>query len=114
MDEETLDHLLVAAENPDIVKEFAATNLSKELEPVARRPGVVPYVKRAAQLVIDRLHGWDVLSAIRVPNSSFIPAREVLRDLKPIGFDQTPFGGVSRTTWNDIAFGPGAFRVIDF
>ena len=57
MDEDTLDHLLVAAANPDIAKEFAAANLSKELEAIASRPGVEPYVKRAAQRVIDCLHG---------------------------------------------------------
>jgi hypothetical protein len=64
---DTLDHLLVAAANPD--KEFASANLSKELGAIASRPGVVTYVKRAAQ--IDRLRGWDVLSAaIRDPDSS--------------------------------------------
>lgn len=90
MDDDTLDHLLVAAANPDIAKEFAAANLSKELEAIASRPGVVPYVKRAAQRVIDRLRGWEVLSAaIRDPDSSFIPAREVLRDL---GSDESSFG----------------------
>jgi hypothetical protein len=92
MDEDTLDLLLVAAANPDIAKEFTTANLSKELEAVASRPGVVPYVKRAAQRVIDRLHGWDVLSvAIRAPDSSFIPASEVLRDL---GSDESSFGVV--------------------
>jgi len=40
--------------------------------------------------VIDRLRGWDVLSAaIRDPDSSFIPAREVLRDL---GSDESSLG----------------------
>jgi len=51
---------------------------------------VVRYVKRATQCVIDRLRGWDVLlAAIRVPDSSLIPAREVLRDL---GSDESSFG----------------------
>ena len=90
MDEDTLDHLLVAAANPDIAKEFTAANLPKELEAVANRPGVDPYVKRAAQRVIDRLHGWDVLSAaIQAPHLSFVPAKEVLRDL---GGDEASFG----------------------
>ena len=82
MDDNTLNHLLVVAANPDIAKEFTAANLSKELEAIASHPGVVPYVKRAAQHVIDRLHSWEVLSAvIWAPNSSFIPTREVLRDV---------------------------------
>jgi hypothetical protein len=90
MDEDTLDHLLVAAANPDIAKGFTAANLPKELEAVASRPGVDPYVKRAAQRVIDRLRGWDVLSAaIQAPHLSFVPAREVLRDL---GGDEPSFG----------------------
>src|SRR5882757_7987255 len=90
MDEDTLDYLLVAAANPDIAKEFTAANLSKELEAVAGRPGVDPYVKRTAQRVNDRLRGWDVLSAaIQAPDSSFVPAREVLRDL---GGDEASFG----------------------
>ena len=47
-------------------------------------------MKRAAQHVIDHLHSWEVLSAvIRAPNSSFIPAREVLRDL---GSNESSFG----------------------
>ena len=45
MGEDTLDHLLVVAANPDIAKDFAAANLSKELEAVPSRAGVVPYVK---------------------------------------------------------------------
>ena len=90
MDDDTLDHLLVAAANPDIAKELTAANLSKELETVASRPGSDTYVKRTAQRVIDRLRGWEVLSAvIRAPDSSFIPAREVLRDL---GSDEPSFG----------------------
>ncbi len=90
MDEDTLDHLLVAAANPDIAKEFTAADLPKELETVANRPGEDPFVKRAAQRVIDRLRGWEVLSAaIKAPDSSFIPAREVLRDL---GSDESSFG----------------------
>jgi hypothetical protein len=90
MDEDTLDYLLVGAANPDIAKEFTAAKLPKELEAVASRPGVDPYVKRAARRVIDRIRGWDVLSAaIRAPNSSFVPAREVLRDL---GSDESSFG----------------------
>ena len=90
MDDDTLDHLLVAAANPDIAKEFTVANLSKELEAIASHPGVIPCVERAAQRVIDRLHGWEVFSAvIRPPDSSFIPAREVLRDL---GSDESSFG----------------------
>ena len=90
MDNDTLDHLLVAAANPDIAKEFTTANLSKELEAIASRPGVVPYVKRAAQRVIDCLHSREVLSAvIRAPDSSFIPAREAPRDL---GSDESSFG----------------------
>ncbi|KAH9983532.1 hypothetical protein BJV74DRAFT_614460 [Russula compacta] len=90
MDEDTLEYLLVAAANPDIAREFTAANLPKELEAVAGRPGIDPYVKRAAQHVIDRLRGWEVLSAaIRQPDSSFIPARAVLRDL---GTDESSFG----------------------
>ena len=90
MDDDTLDHLLVAAANPDIAKEFTAANLSKELEAIASCPGVDPYVKRAAQRVIDRLHSWEVLSAvIRAPDLSFIPVREVLRDL---GSNESSFG----------------------
>ena len=45
MDDNTLDHLLVAAANPDIVKKFTVANLSKELEAIASCPGVVHYVK---------------------------------------------------------------------
>ena len=55
MDEDTLDHLVVQVENPDTAKEFAAAYLPKELEAISSRPGVVPYLKRAAQRVIDRL-----------------------------------------------------------
>lgn len=92
MDEDTLDHLLVAAANPDIAKAFAAANLPKELQAVASRPGVDPYVKRAAQRVIDRLRSWDALStAIQGANLSFVTAREVLRDL---GSDEASFGVV--------------------
>jgi hypothetical protein len=90
MDEDTVDHLLVAAANPDIAKAFTTANLKKELEEVASRQGVDPYVKRAAQRVIDRLCGWETLSAaIQATESSFIPAREVLRDL---GSDESSFG----------------------
>ena len=90
MDEDTLDYLLVAAANPDIARELTAANLPKELDAVASRPGVDLYAKRAAQRVIDRLHGWEVLSAaIREPDSSFIPARAILRDL---GSDESSFG----------------------
>ena len=68
------------AANPGIAKEFAG--IAAELEALASRPGMVPYVKRAAQRVIDRLRGWDVLStAIWDPDSSSVPAREALRNL---------------------------------
>jgi hypothetical protein len=90
MNEDTLDHLLVAAANPDIAKELSAANLPKELETVIRSPGLDPYVKRAAQRVIDRLRGWDALLAvIQEPDLSFAPARGVLRDL---GGDEPSFG----------------------
>jgi hypothetical protein len=90
MDEDTLDHLLVAAANPDIARAFTAANLPKNLEAVASRPGVDPYVKRAAQRVIDRLRSWDALSAaIQGTDLSFIPLREALRDL---GSDESSFG----------------------
>jgi hypothetical protein len=90
MDDDTLDHLLVAAANPDIAKAFTAANLPKELQAIASRPGVDPYLKRAAQRVIDRLCTWDTLSAaIQGADLSFITAREVLRDL---GSDEASFG----------------------
>jgi len=90
MDEDTLDYLLVAAANPDIAKAFTTAGLPKELEAVASRQGVDPYVKRAAQHVIGRLSGWETLSAaIQSPESSFVPAREVLRDLSS---DESSFG----------------------
>ena len=89
MDDNTLDHLLVTAANPDIAKEYTTANLSKELEAIASRPGVVPYMKQAAQRVINRLHSWEVLFAIIwAPNSSFILAREVLHNL---GSDESSF-----------------------
>ncbi|KAI9464297.1 hypothetical protein F5148DRAFT_1210170 [Russula earlei] len=89
-DEDTLDHLLVAAANPDIAKEFTAANLPKELEAVASRQGVDSYVKRAAQRVIDRLRGWETLSAaIQNPDLLSIPVREILQDL---GSDESSFG----------------------
>jgi hypothetical protein len=90
MDEDTLDHLLIAAANPDIAKELSAANLPKELETVTRTPGLDPYVKRAAQRLIDRLSSWDALSArIQEPDLSFAPARGILRDL---GSDEPSFG----------------------
>jgi hypothetical protein len=90
MDEDTLDYLLVAAANPDIAKSFTAANLPKTLETVASRPGVDPYVKRAALRVIDRLRSWDALSvAIQGGDLSFALAKEVLRDL---GSDEASFG----------------------
>lgn len=90
MDEDTLDHLLAAAANPDIAKAFTAANLPKELQAVMSRPGVDPYVKRAAQRVVDRLRSWDTLSAaIQGADLPFMTAREVLRDL---GSDESSFG----------------------
>lgn len=90
MDEDTLDHLLAAAANPDIAKAFTAANLPKELQAVASRPGVDPYVKRAAMRVVDRLRSWDVLSAVlQGADLPFVTMREVLRDL---GSDESSFG----------------------
>ena len=92
MEEDTLEHLLVAAANPDIAKKLSATDLLKELELLGRSPGLDPHVKHAAQRVIDRLRGWDqLLAAIWEPNASFAPARAVLRDL---GGDEPSFGVV--------------------
>ena len=90
MDEDTLEHLLVAAANPDIAKTLTAADLPKELEALGRSPGLDPYVKRTAQRLIDRLRGWgELLAAIWEPNASFAPARAVLRDL---GGDEPSFG----------------------
>jgi len=90
MDEDTLDHLLAAVANPDIAKAFTAANLPKELQAVASRPGVDPYVKRAAMRVVDRLRSWDVLSAVlQGADLPFVTMREVLRDL---GSDESSFG----------------------
>ncbi|KAH9022369.1 hypothetical protein EDB83DRAFT_86186 [Lactarius deliciosus] len=90
MEEDTLVHLLVAAANPDIAKTLTAADLPKELEILGRSPGLDPYVKRAAQRLIDRLRGWDeLLAAIWEPNAPFAPARAVLRDL---GGDEPSFG----------------------
>ncbi|KAH9174513.1 hypothetical protein EDB89DRAFT_2148056 [Lactarius sanguifluus] len=90
MEEDTLVHLLVAAANPDIAKTLTAADLPKELEVLGRSPGLDPYVKRAAQRLIDRLRGWDeLLAAIWEPNAPFAPARAVLRDL---GGDEPSFG----------------------
>lgn len=90
MDEDTLDHLLVAAANPDIAKAFTAANLPKQLQAVASRPGVDPYVKQAAQRVVERLRSWDALSAaIQGADLPFMTTREVLRDL---GSDESSFG----------------------
>ncbi|KAH9955114.1 hypothetical protein BGW80DRAFT_1476506 [Lactifluus volemus] len=102
MDEDTLDHLLIAAANPDIAKELNAANLPKELEILIRSPGLDPYVKRAAQRVIDRLCGWDALLAvIQEPDLSFAPARGVLRDL---GSDEPSFGGlIELRAWVGVA-----------
>ncbi|KAI9432473.1 hypothetical protein H4582DRAFT_1883882 [Lactarius indigo] len=90
MEEDTLMHLLVAAANPDIAKTLTAADLPKELEALGRAPGLDPYMKRAAQRLIDRLRGWDeLLAAIWEPNASFASARAVLRDL---GGDEPSFG----------------------
>ena len=90
MEEDTLEHLLVAAANPDIAKKLTAAGLPKELEALGRSPGLDSSVKRAAQRVIVRLRGWDkLLAAIWEPNASFAPARVVLRDL---GGDEPSFG----------------------
>ena len=53
--------------------------------------------------MINRLHGWEVFSAmIWPPDSSFIPAREVLHDL---GSDESSFGVVLHAfvTYPDLA-----------
>ncbi|KAF8267433.1 hypothetical protein EI94DRAFT_1801673 [Lactarius quietus] len=82
MEEDTLEHLLVAAANPDIAKKLSAADLPKELEVLKCSPGQDPHVKSAAQRVIDRLHSWDeLLAAIWEPNAPFAPARMALRDL---------------------------------
>ena len=90
MEEDTLEHLLVASANPDIAKKLSAANLPKELEALGCSPGLDFHVKHLAQRVIDRLRGWDaLLAAIWEPNASFAPARAVLRDL---GGDEPSFG----------------------
>jgi hypothetical protein len=90
IEEDTLEHLLVAAANPDIAKKLTTADLPKELEALGRSPALDAHVKRTAQRVIDRLRGWDeLLAAIWEPNASFAPARVVLRDL---GGDEPSFG----------------------
>ncbi|KAH8988714.1 hypothetical protein EDB86DRAFT_2945666 [Lactarius hatsudake] len=90
MEEDTLMHLLVAAANPDIAKTLTAADLPKELEVLGCSPVLDPYVKRAAQRLIDRLRGWtNFWPAIWEPNAPFAPARAVLRDL---GGDEPSFG----------------------
>jgi hypothetical protein len=90
MEEDSLEHLLVAAANPDIAKKLTAANLPEELETLVCSPRLDSHVKRAAQRIIDRLRGWDeLLAAIWEPNASFAPARAVLRDL---GGDEPSFG----------------------
>jgi hypothetical protein len=85
-----LKHLLVTAANPDIAKMLTAADLPKELKALGRSPALDAHVKRTAQCVIDRLHGWDeLLVAIWEPNASFAPTRVVLRDL---GGDKPSFG----------------------
>ncbi|KAI0265956.1 hypothetical protein BC834DRAFT_987423 [Gloeopeniophorella convolvens] len=90
MDEDTLEHLLVAAANPDIARALAAARLSEPLETLARGAGVDAYVQRAAQRVLVRLRGWAALAAaIDMDDGLDDAAREALRDL---GGDEPSFG----------------------
>ncbi|KAI0065773.1 hypothetical protein BV25DRAFT_1798238 [Artomyces pyxidatus] len=90
MDEDTLDHLLAAAANPDIARHLTETALGNELSAMQRSPLFDVYTKRAARRLNERLQAWVCLSdAFQRTDADFPAACDFLREL---GTDEPSFG----------------------